>query len=140
MIPDVADALKELGVSDERVHFERFAMDDGPAPHAQVKSKAKVEASGDDCRVTVTVDGIRSEFSVPLNGGTVLDGAIDEGIDIPYSCKGGMCTSCRAKVTGGKVDMAVNYGLEPWEIEAGFVLTCQARPLTDKVELDFDEM
>jgi ring-1,2-phenylacetyl-CoA epoxidase subunit PaaE len=140
MIPDVADALKDLGVSDERVHFERFSTDDDPAPQAQSKPRAKVEASGDNSQVTVVVDGIRSEFSVPLNGGTVLDGAIDEGIDIPYSCKGGMCTSCRAKVTGGKVDMAMNYGLEPWELEAGFVLTCQARPLTDKVELDFDEM
>jgi len=140
MIPDVIGALKQLDVSDACVHFERFATEEGDLPIAKDKPTAKVEAAGDEARVSVVVDGVRSEFAVSVKDGNILDSAIDDGVDIPYSCKGGMCTSCRAKVTSGKVDMAVNYGLEPWEVDAGFVLTCQARPLTDRVELDFDEM
>ncbi|NQV22581.1 MAG: phenylacetate-CoA oxygenase/reductase subunit PaaK [Rhodospirillales bacterium] len=140
MIPDVTGALKALGVADDRVHFELFATDEGQGLAPPRKSAAKVEAKGDQARVTVVVDGVKSEFAVSLNDGTILDSAVSEGIDLPYSCKGGMCTSCRAKLVEGKVDMAVNYGLEPWELEAGFVLTCQSRPLTDKVVLDFDEM
>lgn len=139
MIPDVTAALKALGVSDDRVHFELFATEDGQGLNPR-RTPAKVEATGDQARVTVVVDGVKSEFAVPLNEGTILDSAVSEGVDLPYSCKGGMCTSCRAKLVEGKVDMAVNYGLEPWELEAGFVLTCQSRPLTDKVVLDFDEM
>ncbi len=140
MIPDVTGALRQLGVSEAKIYFERFATDDDLAPASQPRTPAPIEASGDESRVTVVVDGVRSEFDVPLSDGSILEAAINEGIDIPYSCKGGMCTSCRAKLAGGKVDMAVNYGLEPWELEAGFVLTCQSRPLTDKVILDFDEM
>lgn len=140
MIPDVTTALKKLGVPDERVHFELFATEEGKGLATRRAKSVKVEATGDRSQVTVVVDGVKSGFSVPFNNGSILDGAIGEGVDVPYSCKGGMCTSCRAKLVHGKVDMAVNYGLEPWELEAGFVLTCQSRPLTDKVVLDFDEM
>ncbi len=140
MISDVTKALKNLGVADECIHFERFATDDGDVPTLSPKPKAKAETAGDDACVSVVVDGVRSEFAVPVADGNILDSAIAEGVDIPYSCMGGMCTSCRAKVTKGKVDMPVNYSLEPWELDAGFVLTCQSRPLTDTVELDFDEM
>jgi ring-1,2-phenylacetyl-CoA epoxidase subunit PaaE len=68
----------------------------------------------------------------------IIDAAIRAGRDLPYSCKAGMCCTCRARVTEGRVEMAVNYSLEPWELEAGFVLTCQARPLTPTVTVDFD--
>ena len=68
------------------------------------------------------------------------DAALRAGMDLPYACKGGMCSTCRAKVVEGEVTMDVNYSLEPWELEAGFVLTCQARPLTDKLVLDYDQV
>ena len=75
---------------------------------------------------------------MPFEGQAILDAGLAAGLDLPYACKGGVCCTCRAKVIEGKVDMAVNYALEPHEVEAGFVLTCQARPLTDKVVLDYD--
>ena len=70
---------------------------------------------------------------------SVIDAAHRQGIELPFSCKGGMCCTCRAKLVEGKVEMVANYSLEPWELEAGFVLACQSRPLTDKVIFDFDE-
>ena len=69
----------------------------------------------------------------------VLDAALDAGLDLPYSCKGGVCCTCRARVLEGKVEMEKNFTLEPWEIDKGFVLTCQSRPLTDKVVVSYDE-
>ena len=69
---------------------------------------------------------------------TVLDAAARNGLELPYSCKGGMCCTCRCKVADGQAEMAVNYSLEAWELQAGFVLACQARPTTDKLVLDFD--
>ncbi len=144
MITDVTGALSARGVAPDRIHFERFATGaragNGPGPELPRPPPARVDALGDHARVTVVADGVKSEFAVLLNDGSILEGALGEGIDLPYSCKGGMCTSCRAKLVEGRVEMAVNYSLEPWELAAGFVLTCQSRPLTDKVVLDFDQM
>ena len=76
-------------------------------------------------------------MTVPIGADeTVLDAAIRGGLDLPWSCRGGMCCTCRAKLTDGAVSMDANYSLEPWETQAGFVLTCQSRPLTDRVTLD----
>ena len=73
------------------------------------------------------------------DGEAILDAALRAGVDLPYACKGGMCATCRAKVVSGAATMEVNYSLEPWELEAGFVLTCQAHPTTERVVLSFDE-
>jgi ring-1,2-phenylacetyl-CoA epoxidase subunit PaaE len=70
----------------------------------------------------------------------VLDAALRAGMDLPFACKGGMCSTCRAKLTEGEVEMALNYSLEPWELRQGFVLTCQARPATPRVMVDFDAL
>jgi len=72
-------------------------------------------------------------------GESILDAALARGLDLPYSCKAGVCTTCRAKLMEGKVDFNVNYGLEPYEIEDGIILTCESRPLTERVLIDFDE-
>jgi ring-1,2-phenylacetyl-CoA epoxidase subunit PaaE len=69
----------------------------------------------------------------------IVDAAADNGIDLPYSCKGGVCATCRCHVREGEVAMAVNFGLEPWEVEAGFVLACQSRPVSDSILLDYDK-
>ncbi len=71
-------------------------------------------------------------------GALIIEAAHDQGVEIPHSCRGGMCCTCRCKVVEGEVAMDVNYSLEPWELEAGYVLACQSRPLTAKVTLDFD--
>ncbi len=73
-------------------------------------------------------------------GETVLDAALRAGMDLPFACRGGMCSTCRARVTEGAVQMLVNYSLEPWETEAGFVLTCQAVPTTARVTVDYDQV
>ncbi|WP_128565725.1 2Fe-2S iron-sulfur cluster-binding protein, partial [Methylobacterium crusticola] len=96
-------------------------------------------AAAPAARATVITDGIATEVPV-AEGEAVLDAAIRAGLDLPFSCRGGMCCTCRAKVVDGAVEMAVNYSLEPWEVEAGFVLTCQARPVTGRVTVDFDQV
>ena len=86
----------------------------------------------------IIMDGTR--FEIPVAGGeAVLDAALRAGLDLPFSCKGGMCSTCRAKVTEGSVEMEVNYSLEPWELASGFVLTCQARPTSARILVDYDQ-
>lgn len=91
-------------------------------------------------QVEAVLDGGRRQFEMEAGDGNVIDAAHRHGLELPYSCKGGMCCTCRCKVVEGEVEMAVNYSLEPWELEAGFVLACQSRPLTEKLVLDFDEV
>jgi ring-1,2-phenylacetyl-CoA epoxidase subunit PaaE len=88
---------------------------------------------------TVISEGAR--FAFPMaDGETIIDAAIRAGRSLPYSCKGGMCCTCRAKLVEGQVEMAVNYSLQPWETAAGYVLTCQSRPVTDRVVIDYDQV
>ena len=70
---------------------------------------------------------------------SILDAARESGLDLPYSCKGGVCSTCRCLLTKGEVDMALNYALEPWELEKGYILTCQSTPKTSEIELDYDQ-
>ena len=95
------------------------------------------DASPTPTRVTLIHEGAQTTIPVRADE-PIIDAAIRAGRDLPYSCKAGMCCTCRARVTEGRVEMAVNYSLEPWELAAGFVLTCQARPLTPTVTVDFD--
>ena len=73
------------------------------------------------------------------DGHSILDAALYEGADLPYACKGGVCCTCRAKLVEGEVEMDVNYALEPEEVEAGFILTCQSHPRTERIVVDFDQ-
>jgi ring-1,2-phenylacetyl-CoA epoxidase subunit PaaE len=138
MIETATRALAELGLDEARIHREFFTPADGSAPHAP--KPARDSSATDHAAVAdLVIDGTR--ISVPVaRGETIIDAALRAGVEAPYSCKGGMCCTCRAKVEEGEVDMAVNYSLEPWEVEAGFVLTCQSRPVSEKVVLDFDAM
>jgi ring-1,2-phenylacetyl-CoA epoxidase subunit PaaE len=136
MIDDVAEALTGKGVPAERIHFERFFTEgEGPRP---TRSEAAQAAAEKGVQVEVVLDGARRVFSVDAEDDTVLEAAERQGLELPYSCRGGMCCTCRCKVEEGSAEMAVNYSLEPWEIEAGFVLACQSRPTSDKLVLDFD--
>ena len=80
------------------------------------------------------------EIPVEANFGAVLDAALRAGVDLPYACRGGMCCTCRAKLVEGEATMDVNYSLEPWELEKGFVLTCQAKPVTAHIVVDYDQV
>ena len=137
MIEDLEATLADLGVAREKIHIERFVSALDGRPRAQ---PAPIAASAPPKNVAaLIVDGKRRDVPV-AEGEAILDAALRAGMDLPYACKGGMCSTCRAKVVEGKVEMALNYSLEPWEIAAGFVLTCQSHPLTDKVVIDYDQM
>jgi ring-1,2-phenylacetyl-CoA epoxidase subunit PaaE len=136
MIDDVAATLMARGLDKSRIRFERFHPE-GEAPRA-AKSAAAAEAATGGITVTVVLDGTKREFRVEKQDDTVLDAAMRQGLELPFSCKGGMCCTCRCKVVGGSAEMAVNYSLEDWELKAGFTLACQTRPTSDKLVLDFD--
>ncbi len=135
MIDAVEASLTEFGVPPDRVHVERFnsALSGRPRPKRVVEPGAAPHAMA-----AVILDGTRTEVPVAV-GEAVLDAALRAGLDLPFACKGGMCSTCRAKVVEGHVEMELNYSLEPWEIEAGFVLTCQSRPTTRHVVIDYDQ-
>lgn len=134
---DVGAVAASLAVPAERVHVERFVSEFGGAPRPPAPKPAPGEVPAH--LAALVVDGKRREVPV-ARGETVLEAALRAGLDLPYACKGGMCSTCRAKLVEGEVRMDVNYSLEPWELKAGFVLTCQAHPVTERVVVDFDAM
>ena len=137
MIDDVSATLAGLGVEQDRIRFERFTpADDAPARRAPSAAARKAAEKG--VSIEIVLDGVRRNFSMADASQTVLDAAHDAGIELPYSCAGGMCCTCRCRVVDGSSEMAVNYSLQPWEIEAGFTLACQTRPTGEKLVLDFD--
>ena len=135
MIEEVTAALIELGMQPDNVHSERFGV-----PRRSVAAKVTA-AIADETMTTVTVimDGHKQSFEMARDGRNFVDAAADNGLDLPYSCKGGVCATCRCHVKSGRIEMGTNYGLEPWEVEKGFVLACQSVPLGDAVVLDYDK-
>ena len=146
MIEQVGRALRELGVEPARLHAEHFTVatataPQGPATAAEVPAAAPAiaPAAGDEAEVTVIMDGRRRTFEMRMNAETVLDAAARAGIELPFSCRAGVCSTCRTKVVRGAVEMAQNYALEEWELEQGYVLACQSHVKTPLLELDYDE-
>jgi ring-1,2-phenylacetyl-CoA epoxidase subunit PaaE len=135
MIEGLGAALIDLGLPREHVHVERFTPGVGGRPRPVAVSPSAPAKS----IATVISEGARFEIPV-AEGEAIIDASIRAGRSLPYSCKGGMCCTCRARLVEGKVDMAVNYSLEPWELRAGYVLTCQSRPITDRVVIDYDQV
>lgn len=135
MIEQVSDALADAGVDTARVHSEHFSADGKPV----VGKTARISsAPAAQCQVVVIMDGKERRFGMSGDQ-NVLQAGLDQGLELPYSCAGGVCSTCRAKLVKGKADMAVNYALEPWELEAGFVLACQCYPLSEELVLDYDQ-
>jgi ring-1,2-phenylacetyl-CoA epoxidase subunit PaaE len=130
MINDVTDVLKNHGVKDEQIHFELFIT-------SAEKKEIKSDLDG-KTKVRIRLDEEDFEFNMNKKE-VVLDIALEEDIDVPYSCQGGNCSSCMARITEGKAEMSKNQILTDEEIEEGFVLTCQAHPTTPILKLDFDE-
>jgi ring-1,2-phenylacetyl-CoA epoxidase subunit PaaE len=136
MSEDIEATCRDIGIPDERIHVERFVSEFGGRPRA----KAVVPASAPPKAIaSLVVDGKRREVPV-AEGESILDAALRAGMDLPFACKGGMCSTCRAKLVEGEAPMEVNYSLEPWELKAGFILTCQARPASDRVVVDYDHV
>jgi ring-1,2-phenylacetyl-CoA epoxidase subunit PaaE len=142
MIESVRDTLLGLGVEAQRIHTERFVSDMPAASQpraASTEAKPKKAAAEELARITITMDGRQRTFAMLDDDATILEAAERAGMELPYSCRAGVCSTCRVKVASGSADMAVNYALEPWEVQAGFVLCCQARPTSRELELTYDE-
>lgn len=137
MIFCVRDFLLEQGVPKERIHFELFTIPGQKKSTVDTEHKA-VADQGPKASVSVKLDGILFHFDLRQDGLSILDAALQEGADLPYACKGGVCCTCKARLMEGQVEMEVNWGLEQDELEQGFILTCQAHPRTEKVVVDFD--
>ena len=135
MIQDVKSALIDLGMDESNVHVERFGV-----PRKASGAKRQVAAkTAEQAEITVIMDGHKKSFAMQRDDNNIVDAAADHGIELPYSCKGGVCATCRCHVREGEVNMETNYGLEPWEVEEGFVLACQSRPVSEAVILDYDK-
>lgn len=136
MIRDVTEALVDLGMYESHVHSERFGV-----PRKASSEKVKIAPRpAEQAEITVIMDGHIRSFDMQRDDANIVDAAADHGIELPYSCKGGVCATCRCHVREGEVTMDANYGLEQWEVEAGFVLTCQSRPVSESVTLDYDKI
>jgi len=135
MVTDAQELLADLGVPRERVHQELFYVDD--VPPEPVRGDAET-VTGPSSEVTVVLDGRATPLTLPRDE-PVLDAAQRVRADLPFACKGGVCGTCRARVTSGEVHMRRNYALEADEVAAGYVLTCQSLPVTDTVTVDYDQ-
>lgn len=137
MIFSVRDYLLQNNFPKDHIHFELFTI---PGQKSSVAREKKIidEESGPKSKVSVKLDGIFFEFDLAYGGQSILDAALKQGADLPYACKGGVCCTCKAKLLEGEVVMDENWGLEPDEVAAGFVLTCQSHPTTERIVVDFD--
>lgn len=139
MIDDTCQALLSAGVPSDRVHAERFASSSRPtASGLKSKQVNSPPANTGPIELTVVMDGKQHALRMSADQ-HILDIALAAGLDLPYSCRGGVCCTCRAKVMVGSVSMDKNFTLEQWETEQGFVLSCQSKPTSSRVTLSFDE-
>ncbi|CAN5695621.1 phenylacetate-CoA oxygenase/reductase subunit PaaK [soil metagenome] len=130
------DFLELQGVNKKNIHFELFTT-----PGQKTIETTTSKTDGDNTaqsNITIKLDGRSVNFNLPFNSESILDAALKQGADLPFACKGGVCSTCRAMLTEGKVSMDNNYALEAEELEQGFILTCQSHPLTANVAIDFD--
>ena len=134
MMDAAEGALLDRGIDKGRIHIERFTAD-RPA-EAVARQIAELQTKAEGVTVSVTLDGRTRK--VPFTAGNILDSARAAGLPAPFACKAGVCATCRAKVTSGKVEMAARYGLTDEEVAAGYVLTCQSVPMGDGVAVDYD--
>jgi ring-1,2-phenylacetyl-CoA epoxidase subunit PaaE len=136
MMDAVVAALHARGYPDARIKVERFAASIPKHTHVP---RPLPEASQTQCEVTVIQDGSRKSYLLAKGEDNILDAGLSNGIELPYSCKGGVCSTCRCRLVEGEVDMDVNFALEDYEVARGFILACQSYPVTDKVVVDFDQ-
>jgi len=136
MMDAVTAALDARGYPATKVKVERFAASIPKHEHQPARVPPEGHAQTE---VTVVIDGVRKSYTLDRTRENLLDAALANGIELPYSCKGGVCSTCRCRLVEGEVDMDVNFALEDYEVARGFVLACQSYPATDKVVVDFDQ-
>ena len=135
---DAEAALLGAGIAPERIHIERFGIPDESGPgRAAVQLPREGDAA--DARITIIRDGLSRDIDFHAEQGNILDAAAAAGLEVPFSCKSGVCCTCRAKLLEGEVRMERNFALEKHEVAAGFILTCQAHTLTERIVISFDE-
>ena len=140
MISEVSRGLRSAGVDDARIHVELFGASAADAQVVIERHHARARRyAGKVSRVTVKADGRETLLELSPDGENILDAALEAGVDLPFACKGGACGTCKARVTSGEVEMDVRHALEDSDIAAGYVLSCQAHPVSDEVSLDFDQ-
>jgi ring-1,2-phenylacetyl-CoA epoxidase subunit PaaE len=133
MMENVKTALESLHVVKEKIHIEYFSSVVDAVTQAVVAPGGNVKA-----QIKVLQYGIETDFVLETSGISILEAAIEAGVDAPFSCKGAVCCTCRAKVLEGKVNMSANFALTEAEVEEGFILTCQSHPITERVVIDYD--
>ena len=132
----VRASLIAHGMPSERVRIERFAASIPKHTHVP---RPLPQAARTECEVSVVIDGSQRTFLLEKGRENIIDAGLRNGIELPFSCKGGVCSTCRCKLVAGEVDMDVNFALEDYEVARGFILACQSYPVTDKVTVDFDQ-
>jgi ring-1,2-phenylacetyl-CoA epoxidase subunit PaaE len=135
MTLDIRETLIRKGLNKSAIHLELFGT--GYDKKAVINQKSSKKT--DDSTIILQMDGDEFEFTLNNQGVSILDGAQQSGLDVPYACKGGVCCTCKGKVLEGTVSMDVNYALEQDEVDQGYILTCQAHPTSKKVIVTFDE-
>ena len=138
MMLAISKSLKEHGLNDEQIKFELFG--NGQPGRAKRKSVSNAASSYQGTtETTVVMDGSSRTFTMPKDGLTLLQAAIENNMDAPHACKAGVCSTCRAKLLEGEVEMVANHALEDYEVEQGYILTCQCYPMSDKIVVDYDQ-
>ena len=141
MMSEVSRGFRASGLSDDQIHYELFSNSSEDSEKILQKAHQRIETYGEEktSRVTVIADGRSIAFELATVGENILDAGIHNGVELPYSCKAGVCSTCKCKLVKGEVDMDITHGLEPHEVEAGYILSCQAHPVSDEVIVDFDQ-
>ena len=138
MVDEVREALKAINGA-AAIRFERFATANARPLQIIARQDAEAPAAQETlAMITVVMDGRRRAFPMTPHDGSVLDAAERAGLELPFSCRAGICATCRTRITAGAAVMAHNIALESWEVDAGFVLCCQARPTTPTLEISYD--
>lgn len=138
MMLGISKSLREHGLADDQIKFELFGNGQPGRAKRKTVSKNSVDYQGKS-EATVVMDGATRSFAMPKDGVTVLQAAIENNMDAPHACKAGVCSTCKAKLLEGEVEMVANHALEDYEVEQGYILTCQCYPLSDKIVVDYDQ-
>jgi ring-1,2-phenylacetyl-CoA epoxidase subunit PaaE len=136
MMLGIASSLRAHGMTDEQIKFELFASAQ-PGRLARKKRAADAATTAKTTQASVVLDGTARSFTMDKNQ-TVLEAALENAIDAPFACKAGVCSTCRCKVIEGEVEMVANHALEDYEVQQGYVLSCQSFPVSDRVVVDYD--
>ncbi len=140
MISEVSRGLRANGISEAKIHYELFASSAADAAAVIAKHHARaMQHAGKISEVTIISGGRETKIELTADGENILDGGLDNGVDLPFACKGGVCATCKARLVEGEVDMDLNHALTEDEIKRGYILTCQAHPVSARVVVDYDQ-